>query len=308
MEQFEVKKYEPEFFPKVVELYKSLKGKYQDVVYWWPGKEAFTWNFCDCVFDGENLIGKGQIQPIVVLEEGSSPELKHKIFINIKIHPDYEKCTEVYLRLYESLYKKALQIRDSLPTGFGCLLCVGNFSGEEENNEFFLSKGFKPLNCLYGMARDLSEEVVALANPPKGIEVRQWEMNQEEEQNQYLQAEKEIWPDSPLGLERLLEFKRNPNWTAITAFDGGDIVGSVMAWEDLGEQVGVIEDLFVKESYRKLGLGRYLLSAGLSHLQSVGLKQAQLEVVTDNDSALNLYCSVGFKEISEEKRFYMELD
>ncbi|MGV3465359.1 MAG: GNAT family N-acetyltransferase [Heyndrickxia sp.] len=308
MEQLVIKKYEPEFFPEVVELYKSLKGKYQDVVYWWPGKEAFTWNYCDCVFLGEKLIGKGQVQPITVMEEGCSPNLNHKIFINIKIHPDFEKDTEVYHKLYESLYKKALQIKNTLPTGFGSLLCVGNFREEEENNAFFLLKGFKSMNCLFGMAGDLSEAVISFENPPQGIEVRQWEMNQEEEQIQYLQAEKEIWPDSPLGFERLLEFKRKPNWTAITAFDGGGIVGSVMAWEDIEEQVGVIEDLFVKESYRKLGLGRYLLTSGLAHLQSVGLKEAQLEVVTDNDKALNLYRSVGFKEISEEKRFFMELD
>ncbi|NEZ00193.1 GNAT family N-acetyltransferase [Heyndrickxia shackletonii] len=306
MNHFFLKKYEPAYHSKVVELYQSLKEKYVDFIYWWPGKESFTWNFCDCAFIGDKFIGKGQVQPIAVMEEGDSHDLKHKIFINIKIHPDYEKETEIYQILYESLYKKALKIKDSLPTGFGCLLCVGNFREEEENNAFYLANGFKPLNSLYGMARDLSEEMVA-SEYPLGIEVRHWQMNQEEEQLKYLRAEKEIWPDNPLGLERLLEFKRNPNWTAITAFDGEDIVGSVMAWEDLGEQAGVIEDLFVKEAYRKSGLGRYLLVAGLTHLQSVELKEAQLEVVTDNDKALNLYRSAGFKEISEEKRFYIEL-
>lgn len=307
LNNYSLKKYEPAFHSKVVELYQSLKRKYQNFIYWWPGKEPFTWNFCDCAFVGEKLVGKGQVQPITVMEDGDSLNLKHKIFINIKIHPDYEKETEIYQGLYESLYKKALQIRDTLPTGFGCLLCVGNFREEEENNAFYLSNGFQPLNSLFGMVRDLSEEIVAI-ECPQGIGVRHWQMDQEEEQIQYLRAEKEIWPDSPLGLERLLEFMRNPNWTAITAFDGEDIVGSVMAWENAGEQSGVIEDLFVKETYRTLGLGRYLLTAGLNHLKSVGLKEVQLEVVTDNDTALNLYRSAGFKEISDEKRFYVELD
>ncbi|PKR84618.1 hypothetical protein CWO92_12970 [Heyndrickxia camelliae] len=133
------------------------------------------------------------------------------------------------------------------------------------------------------MAQDMTEEVNAFENSLQRIEIRHWKMNKEE-QNQYLQTEKEIWPDNPLGMERLLEFKGKPNWTAITAFDGKDIVGGIMAWEDLEEPVGVIEDLFVKETYRKLGLGRNLLTSGLTYLQSV-----------------------GFKEMSEEKRFNIEL-
>jgi len=58
------------------------------------------------------------VQPIVVLEEGSSPDLKHKIFINIKIHPDVfvgekligkghfliNNCSNVILHFHKSFY------------------------------------------------------------------------------------------------------------------------------------------------------------------------------------------------------------
>ncbi|MBS4174424.1 GNAT family N-acetyltransferase [Bacillus sp. FJAT-49736] len=306
MISFVIKKYEPDFHSEVVKLYQALKEKYEDVVYWWPGKEPFTWNFCDCVFVGEQLVGKGQVQPIAVMEEGSNPDFQHKIYLNIKIHPDYEKEAEIYESIYNSLYNKALQIRESLPKGFDSLLCVGNFKEEVKNNEFFLSQGFKPLNSLFGMTRDLLEEIDSVEKPSE-FEVDHWKIDREEEQLQYLKAEAEIWPENPLGLERLQQFKSNPNWTAITAFHNGEIAGSIMAWEESGEKVGVIEDVFVKETHRKKGLARYLLTEGLKYLQGLELKEAQLEVVTDNYNALNLYRSVGFKEVLEEKRFFIQL-
>ncbi|MNW62769.1 putative acetyltransferase [compost metagenome] len=83
------------------------------------------------------------------------------------------------------------------------------------------------------------------------------------------------------------------------------MVASVMAWqEDAG---GVIEDVFVREAWRRRGIARFLLAEALKYLQGHGLEAASLITGTDNDSAQALYQSVGFHIVSEETRYYMEL-
>ncbi|WP_234032869.1 GNAT family N-acetyltransferase [Paenibacillus faecalis] len=79
-----------------------------------------------------------------------------------------------------------------------------------------------------------------------------------------------------------------------------------MAWQE--EDYGVIEDVFVREPWRKRGLAKYLLTQALRYLKENQLQHASLMVLTTNKSALSLYESVGFHPDKEEIRFYIKLN
>jgi ribosomal protein S18 acetylase RimI-like enzyme len=62
------------------------------------------------------------------------------------------------------------------------------------------------------------------------------------------------------------------------------------------EQTACIESLVVSRKYRRHGLGRTLLVDAISYLLDSQIKQITLKVDRDNEPALQLYRSVGFKE------------
>jgi mycothiol synthase len=61
-------------------------------------------------------------------------------------------------------------------------------------------------------------------------------------------------------------------------------------WGDVGE----IYVIGIDPTATGLGLGRFLLRAGLAHMVDVGMSEAMLYVETDNDAAVGLYGSEGF--------------
>ena len=62
-----------------------------------------------------------------------------------------------------------------------------------------------------------------------------------------------------------------------------------------GRNDGWIGILGTRRGYRKLGLGRAMLLAGLQHLKANGVENARLNVDAANPTgALRLYESVGF--------------
>lgn len=79
-----------------------------------------------------------------------------------------------------------------------------------------------------------------------------------------------------------------------------------MAWQEADH--GFIEDVFVREPWRKRGIARYLLTQALKYLKFHQLQQANLMVLATNQSALSLYESVGFRVDREEIRYFIEMD
>jgi ribosomal protein S18 acetylase RimI-like enzyme len=57
----------------------------------------------------------------------------------------------------------------------------------------------------------------------------------------------------------------------------------------------------VQEAMRKKGIGEKLLITTLDHAKEMGIKRIDLEVRADNESAINLYKKIGFKEYARKK-------
>ena len=55
------------------------------------------------------------------------------------------------------------------------------------------------------------------------------------------------------------------------------------------------------------GVGRLLLEASIDFFRSVGLSQAKIETLADNQVGQHLYPSVGFREVARQIHFVMPL-
>ncbi|MFT4415459.1 GNAT family N-acetyltransferase [Fredinandcohnia humi] len=299
-----IRNFQQEDMPLLGHFYQAVT-KDRKVVFWWIGPEE-NWDNVFCAFENNKMIAKGQVEIVNSLQDDHPQDSKHKIYLNVKTLPERESDYGLLNQLYEKLYARAVELKENLPPSHKTILCVGNFGTEVNNNRYFTEeKGYKPLNTLYTMKRDLQQPILNADLSQPNLQWDFWKMDSIEEEKQYLEVECEIWPDAALGLHRLHEYKNNENWIAIPIRENGDIIASVMAWQE--DEMGVIEDVFVRKQWRKQGIARFLLTKALTYLQERGLKEAQLMVDTANEKALNLYKSVGFAIEEEEKRFFIEL-
>lgn len=71
----------------------------------------------------------------------------------------------------------------------------------------------------------------------------------------------------------------------------------------------VLNDLYVSEAARGLGVGRALMDAAREHAIRTGAKRLTLETVKDNERAWRLYESLGYVKSGPEVRYYtLELE
>lgn len=224
------------------ELYELVSAS-GDMLFWWVGEES-NWENVFCAFEGERMVAKGQLQVFNVVPPGRAAGSKHKIFVNLKLRPGREKDLELRDSVYALLLERAYVLKSTLPPEYGTILCTGNYAAEESCHAYFAEHlGYRPESCLYTLHRDLHEPI----HTPEleaGLEMTDEPLDTPEQRAAYLELEAEIWPDNPLGMERLMEYQEHPLWTSMAVRDGGQVAGSLMVWQE--EQKGVIEDVFVQ--------------------------------------------------------------
>lgn len=289
--------------PLLGELYQSVTQK-ENAVFWWVGEED-NWSNVYCAFEDGKMIAKGQVSIVNVVPPGRPKENNHSIYLNLKTIPERENDIMLLENVYQHLLIRANQLKETLSKEYDTILCVGNDSTETANNTFFIQKGYLHLNSLYRMKKDLNEPIPEL-KLQEDFQFSYWKMETSDEERDYLNIEAEIWPDTPLGIDRLCEYKNNDRWTSMVIRQTDVIVGGLMAWQEADH--GVIEDVFVREPWRKRGLAKYLLTQALRYLKANQLQYVTLMVLTTNKTALSVYESVGFCEDKEEIRYFTELN
>jgi ribosomal protein S18 acetylase RimI-like enzyme len=91
-----------------------------------------------------------------------------------------------------------------------------------------------------------------------------------------------------------------PDLDLIAVSPNGQLAAFCVCWlaeDPNGEISGQIEPMGVHAEYRKLGLGRAILSEGLRRLQSRGARQIFVQTDNYRDAAFKLYESAGFRVI-----------
>lgn len=89
----------------------------------------------------------------------------------------------------------------------------------------------------------------------------------------------------------------------LAAVAGDDhVVGYLIARQMADE--GEILNLGVDPKCRRHGVGKFLVSAGLERLRSLGARQVFLEVRESNAAARALYEGFAFAEVSRREKYY----
>jgi ribosomal protein S18 acetylase RimI-like enzyme len=95
--------------------------------------------------------------------------------------------------------------------------------------------------------------------------------------------------DSKVGLTRFLE--RNPGLSFV-ARDGDEVVGIVLCGHD-GRR-GYIDQLAVRATHRRQGIGRSLVSRCVYNLMRIGIRKWHLFVFEDNKEAIRFWNELGW--------------
>ena len=185
--------------------------------------------------------------------------------------------------------------------------------------ELAMSLGLHPVRYFFYMqCHDLS----SLPDPalPAGITLRN--LNPQQDAEAFLVAYNDGFSDHwgyvPTTREQLQHWFDSPRFCAEDALlavtQQGDIAGVCivlfpqMDAEMLKSNPPHIDDLAVPHAYRRRGIGRALLLAGMHRIRRQGFQACALGVDADNpNKALHLYESVGFAVASRSTAFRKEL-
>jgi ribosomal protein S18 acetylase RimI-like enzyme len=100
-----------------------------------------------------------------------------------------------------------------------------------------------------------------------------------------------------------LRFMRSPVYTPefdlIIAAPDGRFAAFCIAWLDPANQSGYFEPVGVHPDFRRLGLGKAVLQAGLRLMQKHGMVTANVCVESHNPTAQKLYQALGFQPIQK---------
>ncbi len=86
----------------------------------------------------------------------------------------------------------------------------------------------------------------------------------------------------------------------LLAFSNGQPAGYVLAYIEKasGRIIGYIDELFVTDPVRGMGMGRKLMDAAASELRAVGVSVMRLNVFSWNETARAFYEKLGFEPYS----------
>lgn len=100
--------------------------------------------------------------------------------------------------------------------------------------------------------------------------------------------------------ERLFEAPHyRPDLDLVVAGPDGRLAAFWLGWFDPAIATGQVEPMGVHPNFRKLGLGRSLLIAGLHHLKAAGAASIIVETDDYRNAAHSLYLSVGFELVEK---------
>jgi len=88
-----------------------------------------------------------------------------------------------------------------------------------------------------------------------------------------------------------------PTGCLLLALEASEAVGSV-ALRKIGDGVCEMKRLFLNPQQRGKGIGRILVQAVIQEAKRLGYKRMRLDTVPSMTSAIGLYRSLGFEEIS----------
>jgi ribosomal protein S18 acetylase RimI-like enzyme len=310
-----IRNFTPNDLPQVMALQQAYQQVYPNASVI-PGEVYLSPGFGDgknifCALDEKGFL-QGYAPLFPALTE--NPQIPHTVWAEVKVSPQLPSAREVKDSLYERVINQAREITQAFP-GHPTQLIFQYHPSEMFSIEYVISRGCAYSESVFRMMRDLSQEL-PIVPAPEQIEIRGWRMESEQEQQAYVQARNEAFPEAPITLADWQSFLRSPAWeeaTAITAFDKQEVVGSVtIYWDEavskqIGRKAGFTEYIFVRANWRKRGIAPFMIYQGLIYLKEHGREVALLEVKAANQRALGLYYGLGYQLINESRLYVLNL-
>ncbi len=315
MPAYTIRNFVPEDIPAVTTLQQAYQQVYPQAavvpgeVYLSPGFESGRNIFCAWDDEG-HLLGYAPLLPVLT----GDPRLPHTVWAEVKADPQAKLQREVKDQLFERVLERARETSAADP-GHRTHLTFQYHPSETASIDFVISRGCTYSESIFRMRCDLAGPVEPVS-PPESVEVRRWHMDSEAEQQAYVQARNEAFPEAPVTLGDWQSFLGSPAWkegTTITAFDGPEIAGCVTAyWDEIlsrmtGPRAGYTEYIFVREKWRHRGIAAFLIYQSLLYLQEHGREAAFLEVKAANTDALGLYQRLGYQVVDETRLYQLEI-
>lgn len=87
----------------------------------------------------------------------------------------------------------------------------------------------------------------------------------------------------------------------LVGLESEEVVGWVLIDKSIdwfmGEEIGWISDVYVKEAFRRKGYGKELIQHSFLHFKDLGYSDVRLNVFSFNENAIKLYEKLGFKDV-----------
>jgi ribosomal protein S18 acetylase RimI-like enzyme len=102
-------------------------------------------------------------------------------------------------------------------------------------------------------------------------------------------------------LERFKNFMRSPVYDhyldLVALATNGEIGAFCIVWTDPVNRTGLFEPVGTHPDFQRKGLGRAIMLEGLRCMRERGMEQAIVSTFEDNEAAIKLYESVGFRVV-----------
>ena len=211
---------------------------------------------------------------------------------SVSVYEDSTKRLEDKVVYCENLYKA-----QGLPCNFKVT------DADKELSEYLLNRGYKVVTPSDVMILDTDSEEFAKVLSDEGIAD-----NAEAFKDVIFRDEPAEWFDSYFEfegftdekkIETYKQFHANTKVTKlyVTLMHEGK-VAAVASCAIEGEY-SLLHNVIVDKKYRGLGLGKKLCLAAIIKSKELGAKYSYLQVIKDNDVAVNLYNKLGYKKVYE---------
>ena len=211
---------------------------------------------------------------------------------SVSVYEDSTKRLEDKVVYCENLYKA-----QGLPCNFKVT------DADKELSEYLLNRGYKVVTPSDVMILDTDSEEFAKVLSDEGIAD-----NAEAFKDVIFSDEPAEWFDpyfefegftDEKKIETYKQFHANTKVTKlyVTLLHEGK-VAAVASCAIEGEY-SLLHNVIVDKKYRGLGLGKKLCLAAILKSKELGAKYSYLQVIKDNDVAVNLYNKLGYKKVYE---------
>jgi GNAT superfamily N-acetyltransferase len=232
-----------------------------------------------CVFNED-----GNLMAVGYVRQGKAPNYD---VMEIVIHVNekgLERIAEVRNVIYPSLVEICLAIRN--PTKRTKLVAWDDFDGDKQ---FFVSQGFSPYQVYYFAKKTIAESMPGFKEP-SGVNVRHNPMKTKAERLKYTELENQFHQGVVYRSVNMLEWMMaGPELYTISAFEGEELVGSVMCW-----QTGAVERLFVIPRWINKGLSEFLITKAFEYHLKNGRTHVETLVNEQDKEGMLLLESMGY--------------